>query len=73
MDRYQGISSSSSSSSDEENPEIVLRRRKLYRKRKNRFDGYDEIDFFDRFRLTKPTALFLYQLIEHIIVLPTNR
>jgi hypothetical protein len=39
-------SSSSISSFDEE--EYVPRRRKIYRKRKNYFELYDDVDFFDR-------------------------
>lgn len=63
--------SSSSSSEDEE--EIVLRRPKIYRKRINYFEIFDEQDFFDRFRLRKATAEFLLHRIEHMIQLPTNR
>lgn len=65
------LSSSSSSSSEEE--EIVVRRPKIYPKRKDYVHEYDELDFFDRFRLTKATVINLLEKIENLIVLPTNR
>jgi hypothetical protein len=71
MYHFNNFTSSSSSSEDEE--EIVLRRPKIYRKRKHYFQLYDELDFFDRFRLRKATTQFLLQQIEHMIQLPTNR
>ncbi|KAK4882724.1 hypothetical protein RN001_006043 [Aquatica leii] len=44
-------STSSSSSSDDE----YVRRPKRYKKRKNYVEIYDDLDFFERFRLTKET------------------
>lgn len=67
------LSSSSSSSSSDEEPEIYLRRTKLYRSRKNRFEEYDDVDFFVRFRLTKRTVELVLHQIENLIKLPTNR
>ncbi|KAJ8914243.1 hypothetical protein NQ315_003608 [Exocentrus adspersus] len=65
--------SSSSSSSSSEYEEIFVRRRKLYRQRRPCFDMYDDLEFFDRFRLTKNTVENLLQKIEGTIALPTNR
>ncbi|KAJ8911003.1 hypothetical protein NQ315_011268 [Exocentrus adspersus] len=65
--------SSSSSSSSSEDEEIFVRRRKLYRQRRPCFDMYDDLEFFDRFRLTKNTVENLLQQIEGMIALPTNR
>lgn len=70
MARYQ--SSSSSSSSDEEDA-LFLRREKVYKPRINHFVEYDDIEFFERFRLTKPTFQHLLHAIEDNIRLPTNR
>ncbi|XP_030749237.1 putative nuclease HARBI1 [Sitophilus oryzae] len=47
--------SSSSSSSEEEL--VFVRRRKIYRDRQNYYELYDDLDFFCRFRLTKPTVM----------------
>ncbi|XP_018572749.1 putative nuclease HARBI1 [Anoplophora glabripennis] len=63
---------SSSSSSDEEEF-IVIRRPKLYRKRVDCFEKYDDLNFFQRFRLRKTTVLSLLQEIEDVIKLPTQR
>jgi hypothetical protein len=65
--------SESDSSSSEEEEVIYLRRRKLYRTRKNRLDEYDDLDFFERFRLTKPTTLNLLEQIEHLLRPRSNR
>lgn len=70
MARYQ--SSSSSSSSDEEDA-LFLRREKIYKPRINHFTQYDDIEFFERFRLTKPTFMHLLHSIADNIRLPTNR
>jgi hypothetical protein len=49
------IDTSSSSSSDDENDMWFVRRPKRYRKRKNYLEIFDELDFFQRFRITKGT------------------
>lgn len=62
------------SSSEDDNDEIeVIRRPKLYRNREACFAKYDDISFFERFRLTKPTVLLLLQQIIHFLAMPTNR
>lgn len=63
--------SSSSSSSEEEL--VFVRRRKIYRDRQNYYELYDDLDFFCRFRLTKPTVMQVLGEIEPQIRLPTNR
>ncbi|KAL1488810.1 hypothetical protein ABEB36_014606 [Hypothenemus hampei] len=65
------LSSSSSSSDDEDN--VFVRREKKYYIRKNYLQIYDELDFFYRFRITKPTFHTLLGKIEHEIANPTNR
>ncbi|KAB0805305.1 hypothetical protein PPYR_02275 [Photinus pyralis] len=67
------LDTSSSSSSSEEEELIMLRRPKIYRERKNHFQNYDDLDFFDRFRLTKRTVVSILNQIEPQIALPTNR
>lgn len=62
-----------SSSSSSEDEEIIIRRPKIYKNRKNYFEIYDELDFFERFRLTKTAVQGILQEIEHMIKLPTNR
>lgn len=49
------------------------RRRKIYRKRPNYFNDFDEIDFFRRYRLSKSTVLYLLEKIEHFLEFPDNR
>lgn len=70
--RLLDTSSSSASESEEENV-MVLRRGKIYRTRQQYFEKYDDIEFFNRFRLTKPTVLALLQQIAPLISFPTNR
>lgn len=65
-------SSSSSSSSDEEEV-IRIRRPKLYRKRIDGMEKYDDVNFFERFRLQKETVTALLNEIEDDIKLPTQR
>lgn len=55
-------------SSDEE-----PRRPKIVRLRPNFFEEYDNKDFFDRFRLTKPTVESIWEELEDILSYPTNR
>ncbi|CAH2003194.1 unnamed protein product [Acanthoscelides obtectus] len=64
-------SSSSSSSSDEDIP--TIRKTKVYRKRDDYFTKFDELEFFQRFRLTKRTCLVLLEQIKNSIQLETNR
>lgn len=52
---------------------MVLRREKIYRPRQTCFQQYDDIEFFQRFRLIKPTVLALLHQIEPLISFPTNR
>ncbi|CAK1582627.1 unnamed protein product [Parnassius mnemosyne] len=49
------------------------RRPKIYRKRPNYFNDFDEIDFFRRYRLSKSTVIYLLEKIEHILEFPDNR
>lgn len=63
----------SSSSSDSEDDYVFVRRRKIYRERVNNLEKYDDLDFFTRFRITKPTFHTLLEAIEHLIATPTNR
>lgn len=63
----------SSSSTDSEEEHEFVRRRKIYRQRVNHFEKYDDFDFFDRFRITKPTFSALLESIEDVIATPTNR
>ncbi|KAG5897461.1 hypothetical protein JTB14_002722 [Gonioctena quinquepunctata] len=65
--------SSSSSSSDSDDDYVFVRRRKVYRERVNNLEKFDDLDFFDRFRITKPTFHLLLETIEHLIETPTNR
>ncbi|XP_044744219.1 uncharacterized protein LOC123306321 [Coccinella septempunctata] len=66
----ENFETTSSDSSDQEVRSI--RRKKVYRKRVD-LQKYDDIDFFDRFRLKKETVLHLLQEIEDAIKMPTNR
>lgn len=66
------ILSSSSLSSDDE-IDRLLRRTKIYRNRENHLEKYDELDFFQRFRITKDTFHVLLAKIEDRIKNPTNR
>lgn len=43
--------------------------RQIY-ERANYFDSFEELVFFQRFRITKPTALSILELIEHEIEYP---
>lgn len=63
----------SSSSSSEEEEFIYVRRPKIYRQRTDCFEKYDELDFYQRFRLRKETVLCLLNKIEERNTLPTNR
>ncbi|KAG5882711.1 hypothetical protein JTB14_020555 [Gonioctena quinquepunctata] len=45
----------------------------IYRERVNNLEKFDDLDFFDRFRITKPTFHLLLETIEHLIETPTNR
>lgn len=63
----------SSSSSFEEEELIYVRRPKIYRQRTDCFEKYDELDFYQRFRLRKETVLCLLNKIEERNTLPTNR
>ena len=49
------------------------RRPKIYRKRPNYFDSFDETDFFRRYRLCKSSVLYLLEKIEHALEFPDNR
>nr|CAI5843087.1 unnamed protein product [Callosobruchus analis] len=57
MDLLQ--TSSSSSSDDEDVP--ISRKTKVYRNREDLFDKFDELEFFQRFRLTKRTCKVLLE------------
>ncbi|KAK5650446.1 hypothetical protein RI129_001475 [Pyrocoelia pectoralis] len=70
---YHDHTSDSSSSSSEDEQAIVLRRQKIYRPRTQYLTEYDDVEFFDRFRLTKPTVLALLQQIVAELDSPTNR
>lgn len=41
--------------------------------RLNNLEKYDNLDFFSRFRIIKPTVHTLSEAIEHLLVAPTNR
>lgn len=56
-------------SSDEE----FIRRPKIFRRRPNYFDELDDLDFFSKFRLSKPTVEMIVDQIEDTISYPTNR
>jgi hypothetical protein len=43
--------SSSSDSSSEDEEIVFVRRQKLYRNREDCFEKFDEVEFFERFRL----------------------
>ncbi|KAF5302464.1 hypothetical protein FQR65_LT08554 [Abscondita terminalis] len=64
-------SSSSSSRKDEEL--LPIRRVKGFWRRENCMEKYDNIEFFERFSLTKPTIEFLLTTIIHLLSFPTNR
>ncbi|CAG4927190.1 unnamed protein product [Colias eurytheme] len=49
------------------------RRPKIYRKRPNYFESFDETDFFRRYRLSKSSVLYLLEKIEHALEFPDNR
>jgi hypothetical protein len=57
------INNSLSSSSSEDEEFLFVRRTKVYRQRKNYFEHYDDLDFFDRFRITKATVMALLNLL----------
>ncbi|KAL1490210.1 hypothetical protein ABEB36_012942 [Hypothenemus hampei] len=68
MFNNNNIETSSSSSSDEEEIIKIIRRPKilglgktLYRRRGQYLNTLDDLNFFNRFRLTKPTVLALLQ------------
>jgi hypothetical protein len=65
--------SSSSDSSSEDEEIVFVRRQKLYRNREDCFEKFDEVEFFERFRLIKTTVVALLDLIEQQISSPTNR
>nr|CAI5843088.1 unnamed protein product [Callosobruchus analis] len=68
MDLLQ--TSSSSSSDDEDVP--ISRKTKVYRNREDLFDKFDELEFFQRFRLTKRTCKVLLDQIQAHIQPMTN-
>lgn len=70
---FPDTSSSSSSSSSDEEQEMCLRRPKIYRRREQHFSSLDDIEFFDRFRLTKRSVLCLLQQIASSLSFPSNR
>ncbi|XP_060882080.1 putative nuclease HARBI1 [Metopolophium dirhodum] len=74
---YLSSSSSSSSNSDEEHEVfevlINLPRPRLYRDRFNPLEHYDDLDFKNRFRLTKNTFMILLNVIGKDIKHDTNR
>ncbi|KAI4455517.1 hypothetical protein MML48_9g00004453 [Holotrichia oblita] len=72
MDHFDTTDTSSTTSSSEEEV-IVVKRRKIYKERKNDFELLDELEFFNRFRLTKQTVENILQQIDPMIRLPTNR
>ncbi|GLV46575.1 uncharacterized protein CBL_20880, partial [Carabus blaptoides fortunei] len=49
------------------------RRAKILRERKNHFEEWDEIDFLNRFRLSKDTVRRVLEQIKNAISNPTNR
>ncbi|KAK9687364.1 DDE superfamily endonuclease [Popillia japonica] len=65
--------STSSSSSEDEDEVLFLRRPKIYNIKKNYLEIYDELDFFQRFRITKDTFRTLFAKIENLIRPATNR
>nr|CAI5843090.1 unnamed protein product [Callosobruchus analis] len=69
MDLLQ--TSSSSSSDDEDVP--ISRKTKVYRNREDLFDKFDELEFFQRFRLTKRTCKVLLDQIQAHIQPMINR
>lgn len=72
MNNFDTTDTSSTSSSDE-NEVIYIRRPKVYQERKKYFESLDDLEFFERFRLTKQTVVNILQQIDHSIRLPTNR
>lgn len=72
MNNFETTDTSSTSSSDE-NEVVFIRRPKVYKERRNYFDILDDVEFFNRFRLTKQTVENILQQINHSIRLPTNR
>ena len=49
------------------------RRARVYRERPNYMDVYDDKDFYDRFRLTKATALLVQEMIEDKLQFQSER
>ncbi|KAF5306683.1 hypothetical protein FQR65_LT07238 [Abscondita terminalis] len=64
---------SSFSSSREDEEMLPIRRVKGFWTRENCIEKYDDIEFFERFSLTKPTVEFLLTTIIHLLSFPTNR
>ncbi|VEN53564.1 unnamed protein product, partial [Callosobruchus maculatus] len=66
------LQTSSSSSSDSEDIPVI-RKAKVYRIRENNLDKFDELEFFQRFRIRKRTFLVLLEKIKDNIEPTTNR
>ncbi|KAJ8911537.1 hypothetical protein NQ315_012790 [Exocentrus adspersus] len=68
----QNILETSSSSSSDDDMHII-RKAKIYRRREDNLNKFDELEFFRRFRITKRTFSILLEQIEHNIQPATNR
>lgn len=72
-----GLVDSESESTDFENEiaefNMIIRNEKIFRKRKNYFELFNEDEFLKRFRLKKQTVENVLEEIHHEIKYPTNR
>lgn len=51
----------------------ALRRERIFRDRQNPFEYYDDIDFRNRFRFTKPAAMVIIEMLRDEVQHPTAR
>ncbi|KAK9728102.1 DDE superfamily endonuclease [Popillia japonica] len=65
------MDTSTSSSSSDDNV-LFIRKTKVYQRRSNYMEKYNELAFFERFRLTKDSVMALLDQIVHVSSLPTN-
>lgn len=72
MDLSSEFSSDSDSDFDDDDNQ-VRRRPRIFRERENLFEKYDDVDFRDRFRLSKPSVMHLLEIIGRDIERRTNR